>query len=66
MTQMTMFYAQAGAVAQYLYHTSADTRAQLVDLVLRYYEGTLTPKHLEKIAGLRPKALGAAVRKFGD
>jgi len=64
MTQTGMFYAQAAATAHYLYHRSDKTRGALVELVRKYYEGSLTAKDLEKIAGLTPEKLGQAVRKY--
>lgn len=65
-TQGQLFYAQAGATCQYLYHQGGALREGLRKYVHAYYTGALRPGEdgIQKYFGMSPFQLGKRVEAF--
>jgi len=60
-----IFYEQAGATCQFLYHAeNGKHRRKLLDYLVAYYEGNAKRLDVEKAFGMSARELGANVVKF--
>jgi hypothetical protein len=63
-SEMHLFYAQAGATAHYLFETSDATRRALIAIVEAWYRGDRAYTNPAVALGLAPQELGERVRAF--
>ena len=65
LTGLRLFYEQAGATCQFLYHgDNGKHRSRLIDYVCNYYSGRVPELDTKKAFGCEPKELGRRTVEF--
>ena len=65
LSQTNLFYEQAAATCHFLYHAEdGKYRDKLIELIRLHYTGKTKPDSVQRVVGMSPEKLGAAVKNW--